>query len=481
MPTTATSIPLTKLPYWKDTASVPDLRKEASRMGIKHIIRNGLEVRTATARKPELIAAIENKLAEINTAQAEANIKRAIKCPEVTSKLPEPKSEVKQPEVAPVKVIEAIEEIEDTEPVTEVSDSESSVTSSRLDVDEEIDSQKEAINKQVEFLVSGLKKYASKLQMERKSFDPSLMELNGRAIAMIQSEVENRSRTSEISSGTLCKWRSEVFTAVEARIKPMAASLPEIIDAYELIRSGVYTAFEKFAKKKGERQSESLTERTKTAVTVNVEKLLDKAVKVVRECVTYKNPAVWDTVVVALCIITGRRQGEILSSAIFTETDQPGWLRFEGQLKRHDSEAVEGFDIPILGGLSAEVLKAMAWLELMGKRTMPTSRTQKALQEAAEKAHGKSRYINEEAKDNWYKLIDTIEGDWLNNGKDRRTPHLFRQIYMQLISEHMRENKKTAAVIAEIAGHSKKSSLAYRSYDCDVIIPGDYKKFLTSL
>jgi hypothetical protein len=166
-------------------------------------------------------------------------------------------------------------------------------------------------------------------------------------------------------------------------------------------------------------------------------------------------------------LLTGRRQSEVMSSGVFTFADETHVI-FEGQLKRHVAELVEAEKIPVLGKAAKQIVNAIEWLEKHGKRTIPTERTVKAIQEAAKKSHDRcSRYIAEamDKLSGYCQIINNKTWEFTENGKvvNKFKGHLCRQIYAQVCSGLFNDSNesKKRAYISRILLENRDAALIY--------------------
>lgn len=186
------------------------------------------------------------------------------------------------------------------------------------------------------------------------------------------------------------------------------------------------------------------------------------------------NGAAWKEIAIALMLLTGRRQSEVMSSGIFTFVNN-STVNFEGQLKRHVDELVEAVKIPVLGKSARQIIKAIEWLEAYGKRVIPEVREYKALQVAAKKSHDlSSRYISN-AMDNLIQYCPITNGktwEYLEGGKERSKfkGHLCRQIYAEVCASLFHDDSETKkrAFISKVLLESNSS--ATMPYDRDIKI-----------
>ena len=182
-----------------------------------------------------------------------------------------------------------------------------------------------------------------------------------------------------------------------------------------------------------------------------------------------KNTARWKEVSIAIMLLTGRRQSEVMSSGVFKYIDD-SHLLFEGQLKRHTSEPVPPTKIPVLGEAAQEVIDAIKWLEERDKRTIPTDRSYEAIQQAAKQSHNRcSRYIAETMQ-KLQELVDiTNNKTWKDvKGNNIFKAHITRQIYAQICAELFApDDQKKQSFIGDILLESREAA---PSYDRDIEI-----------
>ena len=177
-----------------------------------------------------------------------------------------------------------------------------------------------------------------------------------------------------------------------------------------------------------------------------------------------ESPARWKEVAIACMLLSGRRQSEVLSSGIFTPIDEDNVL-FEGQLKRHDGELVEAIKIPVLGKSGANLVLAIQWLQDNDKRTIPSERTVKEIQKAANKSHSRcSRYIASTMKELQKYCPITNNKQWeSSDGDNKFKGHITRQIYAQTCEGLFNDpnERKKRAFINEILLESRDASVPY--------------------
>ena len=192
--------------------------------------------------------------------------------------------------------------------------------------------------------------------------------------------------------------------------------------------------------------------------------------------------AEWVGVAIALMLVTGRRQSEILSSGEFYPSDSPKKAFFEGQLKRHTDDPIEAYEIPLLCNFKL-VADGMKWLKSYGKRVIPDSRDPDSFRRAALISnHNWGGRISR----GWRQLQDLVPilngKEWQTIAKNHFKPHLSRQIYAEMAYLlHSQANFKKRYFVASILGEG--SALAGLPYDRDIAIADEEQclDFLNSL
>lgn len=274
---------------------------------------------------------------------------------------------------------------------------------------------------------------------------------------------------NELNVNTLLAWKSKVLKAIERKIKasPGDSTNPQKKELYALFDrfyAGVAGAFKSLSNQRYKTSKENLKHRYDDAVEIQVSQLVAWATDRVTNLP--EKSSGWSEVAIAVMILTGRRQSEVMCSAQFETTDSDSHLMFSGQLKRHIEGEVPAFEIPVLGQAANGVVEAVKWLEEHGKR-----------ESTPRAAHNRfSRYLNEKAKSvcgyivspksNWYETTN-------KKGKsaDRRKCHLFRQIYGQVAIEvfYPREKgmgRKAKSILGEIMGHADTATSLNHAADC---------------
>lgn len=330
----------------------------------------------------------------------------------------------------------------------------------------------------------GLKECVTRAIAQNKVFVPEFFTLVSSLKPELESRIAARVGKPEVNVKTLHNWRSQVLKRIERKVQRDSSNFPndELKKAYANFYSSVQATFEVVRRERVESTTTNLNKRQESAIDVKVHNLIEWAKDTVSNLP--ESPAKWREVAIAIMILTGRRQSEVMSSAVFNPTESEHYVLFAGQLKRHDGENVEALEIPVLGGKGSAVINALKWLEENNKRVIPTDSSVEAQQVAAKKAHDRfSRYLSETAKD-VCKLIEinpdatwTVERE-SGKAKDRRNCHLFRQIYGQVVIPVFFPSiggvgRKPRQILTEVMGHSDRASSqkhAAEAYDADVFV-----------
>lgn len=210
---------------------------------------------------------------------------------------------------------------------------------------------------------------------------------------------------------------------------------------------------------KGQKSKENLNARVDNPSQVRVATLYQWATDLLTNLKpsdkAYKNE-LWAEVAIALMLVTGRRQSEIMSSASFEPTDRPGWVKFYGQLKMKGRlDAPAAYDIPVLAS-SDVVIAALEWLGASDKR-----------HEDEKVAHNRfSKALSAKAKQlDEYISYDKRRTD--SKGKEMSlTCHLCRQMYAQILKDKF-ESKEHKS-ISRLLGHGEDDTATAQRYDADI-------------
>ncbi len=210
---------------------------------------------------------------------------------------------------------------------------------------------------------------------------------------------------------------------------------------------------------KGKQSQARLTERKSDPSQVKVVGLYQWAVDLLANLKptdkAYKGE-LWADVAIALMLVTGRRQSEIMSSAKFAPTDRPTWVSFSGQLKTKGREdAPDSYDIPVLAPADA-VINALEWLGASGKRRDDEKVAHNTFSKGLS---SKAKTIDE--------LIVYEKRRVDAKGKEMTlTCHLCRQIYAQILKDRFETKEHTA--ISRILGHEADDNTTADRYDADI-------------
>lgn len=206
----------------------------------------------------------------------------------------------------------------------------------------------------------------------------------------------------------------------------------------------------------------NLHRRGNEVCSVRTGKLYDWAVDTLVNLQETDPASRWRDVAIALMLVTGRRQSEIMSSAIFTETGSEDSVMFSGQLKTKGRlDAPQAYEIPVLAP-SASVIKALNWLIANGKRHEdPKTAHNRYSKELSGRIQGINAYYEIEFKP------ETKDGKEPKGA--RLTCHLCRQIYAQKMAKtpQASQGRKPRRYLAEILGHGDDDATV-ESYDADV-------------
>ncbi len=319
--------------------------------------------------------------------------------------------------------------------------------------------------------LTGLREYQLNLCKSGKYFLPEFAILVARTRVIIENYADSKSPDDKAHPGSIQKIRVDVMKYLADIVKPEIDKFPPVNDrtlkdTFEDFESSVRGAFGDIGKAKYElnRKKNELAEDDVRAI--KVAPFIEWAVNQVRNLP--ESPARWREVAIAVMLLTGRRQSEVMSSGIFTYVDE-SHVVFEGQLKRHVAELVEPENIPVLGKSAKSIVEAVEWLEKHGKRTLPPKeRTVEGIQKAAKDSHNRcSRYIAE-AMDRLVGYCEILNGkDWAvtEKGKvvNKFKGHLCRQIYAQVCSGlfHDSNETKKRAYISRILLENRDAALIY--------------------
>jgi len=463
---------------------VKDLRDESAALFKKHQIPFiGKEGREYNASKIEshgtrnecieYISLVENTLEAKKVKVAKKPI--AVE-PTTKTKAVEPTTKTKAVEPIPVETPNNLPQYKDTPTYTH-SETE------KLEVAKLLYEAKEKNNGFV-----GLKQYHYNLCKANKLFTPDFAILIARARLLIEDYAHQKSFSGQAHPGSIQKIRLEIVRLIEEMVqvdndKFIHPSNVSLIDTYTQFEESVKGAFRDIGAQKHQLNQRMNQKNELDVREIEAYPFVEWAVNRITNLPPLpsgnasedrRNGANWKEIAIALMLLTGRRQSEIMSSGIFTFSSNTR-LIFEGQLKRHVDELVEPKKIPVLGKSAKQILKAIEWLDAYGKRVLPEVREYKALQAAAKKAHDShSRYIAE-TMDNlskYCKITNQKTWEYMEEGKERSKfkGHLCRQIYAEICASlyHDDSETKKRTFISQILIESNSS--ATLPYDRDIKI-----------
>lgn len=441
-----------------------ELRKLASQMKRVNpslvFVRDGLEFSASkiasNGRKDECVYHISMWEGQLEKDEETPTIK-----PEQKVK-PEPKTKTKleSKQKTEPKIIAKTEpsKAEDKQPENEYSESEherlilaKKLYESKLEDDE----------------LTGLKEYQLKLCQEQKYFLPAFGILIARARVMIEAYANNKSPEGKAHPGTIQKIRVEVSKKIGEFVERDKDKFPafediDIASTYKAFDDALRGAFADIGSIKYQLNKAKNEKAEEDVRAIEVLPFIGWAENIVKS-IDELQPRDWKKVAVAIMLLTGRRQSEVMSSGEFKVVDDANVV-FSGQLKRHTDEVVEAETIPILANCANEVVAAIEKLNEWGKRTVPVENTSKAIQEAAKQSHNRcSRYIAETMR-KLQKLVKVTNGKtWYDgNGKNLFKGHITRQIYAQTCSKLFKgDDRKTRAYISRILLENRDAALVY--------------------
>lgn len=322
--------------------------------------------------------------------------------------------------------------------------------------------------------LTGLREYQLSLCRSGKYFLPEFAILVARSRVIIESHADSKSPEGKAHPGSVQKIRVDILKYLGQIIEEEKDKFPSVndrtlLDTYQDFDNAVRGAFKDVGATKYK-----LTQVINSRAEEDVRAILAKpfvewAIATVSDLP--ESSARWKEVAIAIMLLTGRRQSEVLATGLFTYVDESTVI-FEGQLKRHIAELVPSEEIPVLGKCAKQIVAAVNWLESQGKRTVPTERTVEALQLAAKKSHDRSsRYIAEamEKLANKCEIINEKKWEVQEKGKltNKFKGHLCRQIYAQICAGLFNDpnERKKRAFISRILLENREAAL---SYDRDV-------------
>ncbi|HEY9799247.1 MAG TPA: protelomerase family protein [Leptolyngbyaceae cyanobacterium] len=324
--------------------------------------------------------------------------------------------------------------------------------------------------------LTGLREYQLNLCKTQKYFLPEFAILVARTRVIIEDYANAKSPEGKAHPGSIQKIRVEVMRYLAQIIKPENDKFPPVNDRtledtfndFETAVRGAFSDIGAIKYKLNKARAEAAEEDVRA---IKVFPYLSWAIDTVNNLP--QSAAKWKEIAIAVMVLTGRRQSEVMSSGIFTYVDDAHVI-FEGQLKRHIAEVVPPEKIPVLGKAAQGVVNAVAWLDKFNKRTLPESRTVEAIQKAAKVSHDRcSRYIAETMATLCNLCQITNGKEWVVTEATKQVNkfkgHLNRQIYAQVCSALFNDanESKKRAYISRILLENRDAAL---SYDRDIEI-----------
>lgn len=314
--------------------------------------------------------------------------------------------------------------------------------------------------------LTGLREYQLKLCKTGKYFLPEYATLVARARVLIESYANEKSSDGKAHPGTVQKIRVEVMKKLNELVesekdKFNGVNDRTIEDLFKDFDDDLRGAFKDIGGLKYQLNKEKNEKAEKDVREIKAYDFINWAIEKVNNLP--KSAAKWKEVAIALMLLTGRRQSEIMSSGVFTYVND-STVVFQGQLKRHTDELVEPKKIPVLGKCAKQIIKAIEWLEVNDKRTLPTEHTSEAIQKAAKISHNRcSRYISETMVKLQKLCPITNNKNWVGeDGKNRFKGHLCRQIYAEICGKLFTpDNYKERAFISHILIENRNAALNY--------------------
>jgi|GEM_PF-1258128 len=318
--------------------------------------------------------------------------------------------------------------------------------------------------------LTGLQEYHLKLCQQNKYFLPEFAILVARSRVIIETYANSVSPNGKAHPGStialkvaIVKYIKEFVDIDNERFPPINDR--QLSDTSKDFDDALRGAFRDISSLKTKMYSAGNAEAEADVRAIRVCPFIDWGVATVSNLPN--NSAKWREVAIAVMLLTGRRQSEVMASGIFEYVDD-SHIVFEGQLKRHIEELVAPEKIPVLGNCAAQVVEAIEWLEKYDKRSIPIERTAKAIQDAAKKSHNRcSRYIAEQM-DLLTPFVNITNGKTWTFTKDGKTVnkfkgHLTRQIYAQVCEKLFSDsdNEKKQSFIARILLEGRDAAVAY--------------------
>ncbi len=444
----------------KEFPTVIELRKEAKRLGLTHVERDGKKVAISShGKKDEIVEAISRHEVMQNQAKPQqTSVDSTVPVAQPIAKPVEdliihPIIDLKPVIKTPEPVVEpVIKEIADpvVEPVTEEIETDytnyeevlrtlatkyyQGFESNGIKVAGVVD----FANRQIENLKANKPLWDDRLFATVEYFKQEIL---GVASDVSRDGIPNPSTTLNLRTEILNRLKKAVSIEntkflVETQIEGMDTVITDCLtQSFQAFHSAVVASFSTIAREKRQTVGSNFLVRRTTTPHAKVSILIGWAIDRLR---TLPNKAqYWREVALAILIVTGRRPAEVMATGVFKAVNASE-VEFYGQLKKKGKDSDEKtYIIPCIGDTAIEVEQGIKWLQMMNKRILPKSRNLEDKQEAAKKSHDNfSKYLSEISKEIMQKIRLVDKANWeLPEDKSRLKPYLARQIYLQIISK----------------------------------------------
>ena len=438
-------------------SSVIELRKEAKRLGLTHVERDGKKVAISShGKKEEIIEAISKFEGMQNQAKPQTSVNSVVP---VAKPVQVCQDAVSHPiiDLKPVIKTPVI-----TEPIIE--ETETDYTNYE-EVLRSLTTKYYQGFKTDNIEVAGILNFASKqvenIKGNKPLWDDRLFatveyfkqEIIGVASDVSKDGVPNPSTTLNLRTEILNRLRKAVSIesakySIETQIEGMNPVVTDCLtQSFQAFHSAAVAAFGSIAREKRQTVGSNFLVRRTTTPHANVCTLVGWAID--RLKTLPKKAQEWREVALAILIVTGRRPAEVMATGVFKALTASE-AEFYGQLKKKGKDSDEKtYIIPCIGDTAIEVEQGIKWLQMMNKRILPKSRSLEDKQEAAKKAHDNfSKYLSEISKEIMQKIRLVDNANWeLPENKSRLKPYLARQIYLQIISKLIQKSVKNGTSI----------------------------------
>lgn len=459
----------------QDGKKVGDLRKEAASLYVKY-----------AEKHPLLFIGAEGKEYSKGLIKSHGRLNDCINYISMVEVFLETVDTV-EPVQAVVEPVKSVETVDTVEPVKSVVETVKVASADETPDYTNSEQEKIAIAKQLYYSkakengLTGLREYHLMLCQQDKFFLPDFAILVARTRVIIEEYANSKSFEGKAHPGSIQKIRLEIIRFIEGFVNADKASFDHpkgitLLESYQAFDDAVRGAFKDIGALKHQLNQKMNKAGEIDVRAIKVLPFIEWAMEVVSNLPALpsgnasedrSNGAKWKEIAIAVMLLTGRRQSEVLSSGIFNYVDE-STVVFEGQLKRHVEELVQAEKIPVLGKAARQVVDAIEWLAVYQKRTIPQERVPKAIQDAAKKSHDKcSRYIAEVMETLSKCCLITNNKQWIvvEGGKEvnKFKGHLCRQIYAQVCEGLFNDPNETKkrAFINKILLESRDASVPY--------------------